>query len=589
MGNIPSANSQNRISKDRDHRRKRTHARPSLRCASPSSSTHSIEPWPDTDLLVVDEKQRQGRTSPVLQRQKAPETASTNARPVSFLAYTSIPKPLNHEENDSMYQEFIRDYPEYRLTWILDTLRRTDFSRLERNEETYVDYMGASLYPESLVRVHAEFLNNSILGNTHSVSNSSKLSLDCANEARQAVLAFFQAPPEYTVIFTANTTASLKLIGESYPFLGGSSYVLAMDSHNSVNGIREFATYRGARCAYIPSLSTGGFDIAVAKNTLLRHRPRNRELTPSLFALTAQSNVTNTKMPLSIAEYAKSLGYHVILDAAALVPTTSFSLAEHPVDAMAVSFYKMFGFPTGVGALIVKRSFLAELKRPWFSGGTVNIVQVPGNLVTLSKEEHEQFEDGTINYLTLPAIVDGLRFLTAYMPFLPLRLSCLLHYLISSLTRLRHDVNGAPLVQIYSKIPSRRVMTIGERAETGFMVSFLFFDPAGVMIPNSFIEYTASKQNISLRTGCVCNPGGTSSILGAIDDMSQLYPGVTLQEFERRVGRELGIVRVSLGLASDFKDIQRVIRFATALCNSQIRESLMDAWRKDRDASGSSH
>jgi selenocysteine lyase/cysteine desulfurase len=91
-------------------------------------------------------------------------------------------------------------------------------------------------------------------------------------------------------------------------------------------------------------------------------------------------------------QYASSLGYHTLLDAAALVPTSVFSLTDTPVDAMAVSFYKMFGFPTGVGALIVKESFLAQLTRPWFAGGNVDVVQVPGTLVTRSQELHEQFE-----------------------------------------------------------------------------------------------------------------------------------------------------------------------------------------------------
>jgi len=92
-------------------------------------------------------------------------------------------------------------------------------------------------------------------------------------------------------------------------------------------------------------------------------------------------------------EYASSLGYYTLLDAAALAPSSSFSLSDHPqLDAMAVSFYKMFGFPTGVGALIVKESFLAQLSRPWFAGGNVDVVQVPGTLVTRSYEIHEQFE-----------------------------------------------------------------------------------------------------------------------------------------------------------------------------------------------------
>lgn len=69
------------------------------------------------------------------------------------------------------YKAFLKMYPEYHSTWILDSLRRSDFARLDRAGETYVDYMGGSLYPESLIRVHTDFLNHSILGNTHSVSN----------------------------------------------------------------------------------------------------------------------------------------------------------------------------------------------------------------------------------------------------------------------------------------------------------------------------------------------------------------------------------------------------------------------------------
>jgi molybdenum cofactor sulfurtransferase len=81
------------------------------------------------------------------------------------------------------------------------------------------------------------------------------------------------------------------------------------------------------------------------------------------------------------------------LDAAALAPTSKISLSDYPqLDAMAISFYKMFGFPTGIGALIAKKSFLAQLKRPWFSGGNVDLVQVPGSIVTRAYDIHQQFE-----------------------------------------------------------------------------------------------------------------------------------------------------------------------------------------------------
>jgi molybdenum cofactor sulfurtransferase len=75
------------------------------------------------------------------------------------------------DETKLAYASFLKAFPEYQLTWILDTLRRSDFFRLDRTGETYADYMGGSLYPESLLRVHTDFLSRSVLGNTHSVSN----------------------------------------------------------------------------------------------------------------------------------------------------------------------------------------------------------------------------------------------------------------------------------------------------------------------------------------------------------------------------------------------------------------------------------
>ena len=110
--------------------------------------------------------------------------------------------------------------------------------------------------------------------------------------------------------------------------------------------------------------------------------------------MTGLSNISNSKNPLSLLDFAKSEGYYTLLDAAALAPTSPISLRNTPVDAMAVSFYKMFGFPTGVGALVVREDFLRILNRPWFAGGTVDVVQVPGMLVTMADDVREQFEVG---------------------------------------------------------------------------------------------------------------------------------------------------------------------------------------------------
>lgn len=111
-----------------------------------------------------------------------------------------------------------------------------------------------------------------------------------------------------------------------------------------------------------------------------------------MLALTGMSNVSNSKNPLSLCAHAKKLGYSTLLDAAALATTSVINLTETPVDAMTVSFYKMFGFPTGVGALVVKEDFLRFLQRPWFAGGTVSLVQAPGMVFTMSDDPMERFE-----------------------------------------------------------------------------------------------------------------------------------------------------------------------------------------------------
>jgi hypothetical protein len=77
----------------------------------------------------------------------------------------------------------------------------------------------------------------------------------------------------------------------------------------------------------------------------------------------------------------------------------------------------------------------------------------------------------------------------------------------------------------------------------------------------------------------MCNPGGAAALLGIRDDMKYLYPGVTLDDFEQIVGHELGVVRISLGLASSFQDVWKVIRFVATIGNEKSRQVLWDRWR----------
>ena len=48
----------------------------------------------------------------------------------------------------------------------------------------------------------------------------------------------------------------------------------------------------------------------------------------------------------------------MLLDAAAFVPTNRLDLRVVTPDFVAVSFYKMFGYPTGVGCLLIRNATL---------------------------------------------------------------------------------------------------------------------------------------------------------------------------------------------------------------------------------------
>lgn len=92
-----------------------------------------------------------------------------------------------------------------------------------------------------------------------------------------------------------------------------------------------------------------------------------------------------------------------MLDVAALVPCSKISLSEVGADAMCVSFYKMFGYPTGLGALVVRETLLTNLlQRPWFGGGTVDLVQAPGRIINSALVPHEQFEVSDCLFLNSP-------------------------------------------------------------------------------------------------------------------------------------------------------------------------------------------
>jgi selenocysteine lyase/cysteine desulfurase len=456
---------------------------------------------------------------------------------------------------------FTRQYPEYAGTSILDEVRRSEFGRLDRQQHVYVDYTGAGLYADSQVRQHAELLAEHVFGNPHSSSPCSERTTALVERARQRVLDYFKASTHsYTAVFTANATAALKLVGEAYPFGPGSTYLLAFDNHNSVNGIREFARSQGATVAYAPlTVPDLRFDRATLDVLLERRDPA----CANLFAFPAQSNFSGVKHPLDLVERAHEKGWDVLLDAAAFVSTNRLDLARVGPDFVAVSFYKMFGYPTGVGCLLARTAALEKLRRPWFAGGTVNFATVKGRGHILAPRE-AGFEDGTLNFLDIPAVEIGLGLLDRIgIDAIGIRVRALTGWLLEQLLALNHS-NGRPMVRIYGPA------TMDMRGGT---VTINLYDPDGHLLDYRRVEELASNRAISLRTGCFCNPGAgeTAEDLTESDMRSGLEAAgdMSLPRFAQMIqhlsGKSAGAIRLSLGLVSNFADVYRVVAFIAGL------------------------
>lgn len=424
-------------------------------------------------------------------------------------------------------------------------LRRREFARLDAQRHAYLDYTGSALYGASQVREHRELLDAGLFGNPHSESATARASTRIVEAARDAVLRFLDVDAStHAVCFTANASAAIKLVAESWPFDQHHGLVLSADNHNSVNGIREYARRAGAPVRVLP-----------LNDALELDDPLERlgSVQSGLLAFPAQSNFSGARHPLSLVRHARERGYEVLLDAAAFVPSHALSLRECPADYVALSFYKLFGYPTGLGALVMRRDAMRKLRRPWFAGGTVRYASVAADTHRLH-DGAEGFEDGTPDFLGLAALPAGFALLEEVgMARLSAHVTRLSRLLCDRLAALAHG-DGAPLVRMY-----------GPRATTrGGTLAFNVLDRRGDVVPYASVETAARDAGISVRGGCFCNPGASEAAFGAepaqlAHCLRELGGAFTPARLSACTGQAVGAIRASVGLANDARDVMRLV------------------------------
>jgi selenocysteine lyase/cysteine desulfurase len=434
-------------------------------------------------------------------------------------------------------------------------LRAREFGRLDARGVAYLDYTGSALYGVSQLRAHHARLERDLLGNPHSAHAPSLASTEIIDAARERVLRFLGVDATtHAVCFTANATAAIKLVAESYPFGPDRACVLSADNHNSVGGMREFARRAGGPVAWLPIAADLTLDEPTGALASI-------SATRGLVAYPAQSNFSGARHPLSFVADAKARGFEVLLDTAAFAASHPIDLSTCQADFIALSFYKLFGYPTGVGALVARHEALATLTRPWFAGGTVLYASVQAGRHRL-RPGPEAFEDGSPGFLSIAALDAGFALLEeAGMSRIHEHARGLAEALRDGLLSLRHQ-NGRPVVCVYGP---------ADASARGTVVTFNVLTPRGLPVPFDAVESRAREADVAVRGGCFCNPGASEAAFGFDADrvracFETLGESFSVEQFGTCLGADVavGAIRASVGLANNVRDVHRAIDVAAS-------------------------
>lgn len=259
---------------------------------------------------------------------------------------------------------------------------------------------------------------------------------------------------------------------------------------------------------------------------------------------------------------------YTLLDAAALASTAPLDLSDIATapDFVALSFYKIFGFPN-VGALLVRKESQHVLEnRRYFGGGTVDMIIAVSDTWHAKKEAslHERLEDGTLPFHSIFALdhaIDVHKRLYGPKPmsYISHHTAQLGKLLYESLSRMRHS-NGRPVAIMYND----QNATFGDPTVQGATLALNIQRADGTLVGYQDVEEAADARNIFVRSGSLCNPGGVATYLKwSPAEMRAAFAAGHRCSHPTQVmlGKPTGVVRISLGAMSTVADVLAFVHF----------------------------
>jgi molybdenum cofactor sulfurtransferase len=282
----------------------------------------------------------------------------------------------------------------------------------------------------------------------------------------------------------------------------------------------------------------------------------------------------------------------LLLDCAKAAQTRPPDLSSTPVHFAVCSYYKLFGCPTGLGALLVRSDCLHLLTPRFAGGGTIKrSLPVSWPALTTMQEGAAAFEPGTMHFQGIAALGSGFAAWQAWaqQPRGRRGISRLASELSQALQQLRHAGNR-PMVTVYRDAHALGIACSADEPEWGPTVAFNCWSASGEPIGCHHVCQLLRDAGIVVRAGGCCNPGACAAVLGFSDSdlQHQHAHGVRCggQEVSVVDGRHVGVVRASLGARSRSEDVASLLTAVESICKAAVCTARHAAMQSDSAGDG---
>jgi molybdenum cofactor sulfurtransferase len=204
-----------------------------------------------------------------------------------------------------------------------------------------------------------------------------------------------------------------------------------------------------------------------------------------------------------------------LVDCAKYLSSKSFSLRKYPVDFLVLSFYKIFGYPTGLGALIIRNESLKLLNQNiYFAGGSVEYISPYDDSHVEYKSGINGFIYGTIPFTTILSLSHGFQLITSRLSYqsISLHTKCLIDYCRNEMLKLKYS-NGQILCLFYDQ-KNENIEKNGY--SYGPVLNFNLYNYYGQFLSCRLVQRIANDHQIIVRVGTFCAPGASQAYLGRI-------------------------------------------------------------------------